>query len=371
MPAIAFFPWVRLDQAVELGSLRLLPYARGKLPGDLLHANQRDIDGVLGAYATHGQQRIRHAALLEVGNWKTGTDADAAVTDLFSARRAIGFAALAERRLFTHFEYCNYDTYALIVQRYHAGATESFSFTTRRRDGGTTQMWSSSSFAFHRPNHIDANATMRLDAALLEALLSLSTPANAHLLEAMDEFNLANTDSSDVPMHTEVVMLKSAFEWMFQIDERASSLVNAITELLADLPPAKPTTPGALHSAWTARWPQARRPLEAWVRDFCAVRGSAAHGKNRAALKTVFNSPHHLAFGSYLFPMLFRKKLAANGVLRLPDVVAEQLRRIDSYLEHDPFSYDMGSGKSHPWHSVDADAMIAAKAHLFYGDNDS
>lgn len=214
MPAIAFFPWAQIDELVEVGPVRLLPYVRGKLAGDRPHASQRDIDGVLAAYAIHGQQRVRQAALLEVGDWRTGTEADAAVSDLFGARRALGFAALADRRLFTHFEYCNFDTYMLIVQRFQTGATDSFAFTTRRRDGGTTHTWSTSSFAFHRPNHVDGNAMMRLDAALLVAVLKLRPPGHAHFLEAMDEFNLANTDSSDVPMHTEVVMMKSAFEWM-------------------------------------------------------------------------------------------------------------------------------------------------------------
>jgi hypothetical protein len=52
------------------------------------------------------------------------------------ARELIAFAALTKRRLFRqHFDYCNYHTYSLIVQRYAPGKADRFVFNSRRRDG--------------------------------------------------------------------------------------------------------------------------------------------------------------------------------------------------------------------------------------------
>jgi hypothetical protein len=57
---------------------------------------------------------------------------------LFRARELVGFAALAGRRLFQgHFDYCNFDTYAFIIQHYDPGNPGAFSFSTRRRDSVT------------------------------------------------------------------------------------------------------------------------------------------------------------------------------------------------------------------------------------------
>lgn len=47
--AIAFFSWTFAERAVSVGPLRLLPYGKGKLPGDQPFVTQTDIDGVLTA----------------------------------------------------------------------------------------------------------------------------------------------------------------------------------------------------------------------------------------------------------------------------------------------------------------------------------
>src|SRR6267142_710509 len=154
--AVAFLQWVYLDQPITIGPLRLLPYHRGKLPGPQPRATQADIDAVLNAYSNRPRNKIKKATILELGEWQTGTDPENALPALFRARNALAFAALSRRRLFRQdFDYCNYDTYSLVVQRYAPGDVGTFAFTSRRRDGGTTQLWSADEFAFHRPNHVD------------------------------------------------------------------------------------------------------------------------------------------------------------------------------------------------------------------------
>lgn len=174
-PAVAFLPWVAIDEPRTIGPLRLLPYHRGKLPGELPNATQADIDGILNAYANRPRNKIKKATILELGEWQTGMDAQDVLPALFRARNALAFAALSHRQLFRqHSGYCNYDTYSLVVQRYAPGNAGTFAFTTRRRDGGTNQLWSSDELAFHRPNHVDPHARLSIDEPLLAALLSLS-----------------------------------------------------------------------------------------------------------------------------------------------------------------------------------------------------
>ena len=151
---------------------------------------------------------------------------------LFRARTAIGFAALASRRLFNgHQDYCCYDTFSLIVQRYRIGDTGMFSFGTRLRDGGTRHMWGSDEFAFQRPLHVDSRARMEFDHRLAQSLFELPLGASAQIFEAISECNSANTDSPDVPEHVEVVMMKSAFEWLLNIKENAKVTIPSIFEV--------------------------------------------------------------------------------------------------------------------------------------------
>lgn len=91
--------------------------------------------------------------------------------------------------------------------------------------------WSNGEFAFQRTLHVSDRWRMHFDVKLAEALLAL--PVAAPMLEAIREFNAANTGSGDVAPHVEVVTVKSALEWLLGIDERRSSLSAALTRFLA------------------------------------------------------------------------------------------------------------------------------------------
>jgi hypothetical protein len=367
MPAaIAFLPWVSVNEPVEVGPLRLLPYQRGRLPGNLLKATQADIDGVLSAYANRPKSKINKATIFELGEWNAGTDAESVAPALFRARNALAFSALANRKLFRqNSDYCNFDTYSLVVQRYAPGNAGTFSFSTRRRDGGTSHLWSSADFSFHRPNHVDLHSRLSIDQPLLATVLALSD-SNSSLLEAMTEFNCANTDSPDVPVHVEIVMMKSAFEWLLNIGERVDEFVVGLNRCLKGISPID-TLKGPLKALWQKARPKASRPLEAWAREFCALRGSSAHGKSRVAPHFIWTAHAHLAFASLLFPLVFKKMAADKGLLKIDDYDVEKLRLVDAYLLHDPFKFDWVHGDTpHPWQEIDIRALCCARAPLFY-----
>lgn len=363
--AIAFFPWAYIDEPSSVGPLRLMPFQRGSLPGHQLHVTQEDIEGVFGAYASRPNRPIDRGTLLEVGDWHSGQDADnATVAALFRARNMVAFSALAQRKLFRqHFGYCNFDAYTLVVQRYLPGETGTFAFDTRRRDGRTSQLWGSDEFAFHRPNHVDSNVRMSLDEPLLTALLGL--PEDHRAYEAIVEFCSANTDSRDVPEHVELVMCKSALEWLFSINSTANALVNALSQTLEGIEPAPAT--GPLLARWKERWPDAQRPLLAWAKDFCAVRGTSAHGQSRERSHFVWQDHQHLAYLALLFPLLVKKILTDEGRMQLDTFDQERLRRLDGFLAYDPFVHDWLNHEAvHPWEAVSSQALIASRAHLFY-----
>ncbi|MCW5887655.1 MAG: hypothetical protein KIT07_05985 [Anaerolineales bacterium] len=363
--ALAFFPWVHVEEPLEFGPVRLLPYqSRPALPGDLPHVRQADIKGVLAAYADRPNKPIRRAALLEFGDWQSGMDiSDEIVTQLFRARNFIAVAALSQRSLFhQNFGYCNYHQYALVVQRYGAGQTGTFAFTTRRRDGGTQQLWGSDEFAFHRPNHAVGNQRITLDGQLLRALAQLPT-SHEHLYEALVEFCSANTDSDDVPLHVELVMCKSAFEWLLGIKPEAKAFVDALRSRIVGITPCDPAK-GPMLEKWEKQWQHETRPLFAWAKEFCASRGVSAHGQARKTF--VWKAHQHLAFAALLFPLLLKKVLADDRLFELSEYDIEQLRYLDHYLAHDPFDHDRLSDVTHPWVEITSHARMRIHAKQLY-----
>lgn len=362
--AIAFFPWVYVEESKTLGPLRLLPYRKEKFPGNLPDAKQVDIDGVLGAYSDRPNRPVMRATLLEYADWYTGMPlSEKNASALFRIRDLVAFSALSQRRLFRgHFDYCNSYTYSLVLQRFRPGDPGTFAFDTRRRDGATSHMWGTDEFAFHRPIHVDYNPKVVLDEKLLTSLLSLPTTHRAH--EAIAEFNAANTDSSDVPGHVELVMSKSAFEWLLQIGTSADALVHALANRLKDIEPA--LFNGPLKSNWERRWQHQPRPLLAWAKDFCAARGVSAHGASRTPF--VWGQHQHLAFISIFFPLLLKVVLAQEGFLEMEARDLEHLRRVEQYLMYDPFVREWDEEDTHPWADVAINARLASSAKLFYPD---
>lgn len=369
--SIAAFPWVHCDEQIEIGSVRLLPYVCGQSPGDLQHARQADLDAILSAYADLPNQVVTRASLLELEDWHTGMDAGTHLYKLFQAKELIAFAALAKRRLFRqHFDYCNYHTYSLVVQRYLPGRADRFSFNSRRRDGTVSHMWASDLFTHLRPSHVSSNSRVDLDRPLLTALLQL--PEDSPLRESIREFNSANTDSDDVPLHVEVVMVKSAFEWLLGINTGVQEFVDALNRLLSSML-APPPTDGPMAERWQRR--RIARPLEAWARDFCDVRGAAAHGERGPAPRFAWPAHAHLVFAAIFFPLVVKKALADRSLLTLSGTDADNLRHIEQLLMIDPFSEEalrLGRENSHPWAEIHYEALWNNLARRLWGnENDA
>lgn len=356
---LAFFPWIAIKDRTEVGPLTLMPYRRGRAPGDLAGATQAQVDAVLSSYSERPRRPVRDAIIMEIDEWRSGSDPAPALDRLFEAREALAFAALANRRLFSgQFGYYSFDTFALVVQSYSATEPGRFAYTTRRRDGGTHNLWSADEFAFHQPLHVHKPMGMHFDDKLLATLLRSE---RANWRDAIFEFNRANTDSPDVPMHVETIMVKSAFERLFGIDQSAAEFARALLSRVGE-PAAQQRVAAPLAGDWRRARPKATRPIDAWAREFCARRGAAAHGIERKAEHFVWSEQAHLAFAAILFPLVFRKIAAEAGEYALSVADTERLRRVDEYVTCDPFSakYVKLTGGPHPWNLID-DACRAAE----------
>jgi hypothetical protein len=212
-------------------------------------------------------------------------------------------------------------------------------------------MWRSEEFAFVMPLHVESKATMKIDEALLAALLK-ADESDKLPYEAIVEFNRANTDSDDVPTHIEIVLVKSAFEYFFDISQNVNEFVDELRKVIPDRDPATKLD-GPLAQRWMDARPKANRPLEAWAREFCDVRGGAAHGKPRGGARFVWPEEAHLAFTSILFPLLVKQRLAGEGFLTIDERDALELAWIEDYLMHDPFAPLPRDGDhEHPWSAV-------------------
>ena len=117
---------------------------------------------------------------------------------------------------------------------------------------------------------------------------------------------------------------------------------------------------------WKKSRPTASRPLEAWAREFCDLRGAAAHGRPDPGDRLVWSEHNHLAFASLLFPLAFKLIAAQRGWFRLSDIDSARVEMIESYLMHDHFSAETPDDDKHPWADLDLEVLIRCSANRIY-----
>ena len=290
---------------------------------------------------------------------------------MFLVRDILGFSTLAARSLFReHSGYCSFHNFLLVVQRFREGQADTFAYTTRRRDGGSINLWSSDEFAFQRPIHVNTSLRPpRPQEALVALLLRDDVPPS--WFEAIREFNHANTDSLDVPLHVETVMMKSAFEQLLGIGVRAEDFERALKGLLPEPRSelAERVREHSLSEKWRKAFPRSARPIYAWAREFCARRGGAAHG-GRKGSHYVWSEESHLAFCSIFFPLILKRVANSRGMYEMQGDDMERLERIDEYVVADPMGHsedeEEGSDLEHPWVKIDNDIELHAIARRMW-----
>jgi hypothetical protein len=360
---LAFFPWLTTETVTEIAGIRLTPYRRRRLPGDKATASQTDVDGIIAAYARRKNVLVDRALLLEVGDWRSGQEANAdVVKELFRVRELLAFCGLAHRQLFRRDQYSNFDTFALTVQSFQANSPGAFSFTVRRRDYGTTHLWDADEFAFLKPLHVEDGARLFFSPALFDSLRRADL-ADAAPFSAIVEFNRANTDG-DVPLHTELVMMKSAFEYLLDIDHHAENFVEALLPLVpAFTSTDKYPCPG--FELWAKRFPKSTRPLESWAREFCVQRNEAGHGARRGGDHHVWSQDAHLAFASMLLPKLVQFLLAQRGFFTPTETDSIHREWTEAYLGFDPFApvptRQRDRAREHEWSRIISEGVVGEK----------
>ncbi|XOF32546.1 MAG: hypothetical protein ACL93V_10980 [Candidatus Electrothrix sp. YB6] len=174
-----------------------------------------------------------------------------------------------------------------------------------------------------------------------------------NIIEAIEEFVLANTDSPNVPEHVELIMIKSAFERLFKIDQHSGNFCRAIKAKLEAVK-APDIEHTEYEAAWHAKRSKSARLIECWAKEFCDMRGVSAHGVKRTnTSRFMWSEFYHLAFASILFPLLIEHELSVLGVIAQSEEAVEKLRHIELYLATNPdYSELEAEYQKHPWHEI-------------------
>lgn len=369
---LAFFPWLRLREHPTVGPYELLPYSRGDEPAGEGTALQATLDTILEPYIAARADPIDDATLICYG----GRDLTAQLTEeertcMFEFSELLAFAGLAARKYFRH-AYWNRDQFRFVIQSF-ARADGGAWIHTRRRDGGTRSYWPHEHYTVARPVHVGTEAVV-LDHALLRALLDLQDADDwTRYREAIETFNLANTDSADLREEVELVLINGAFERLFDLDRgREAELADAFRTCVS------PSTDVAFSDCErfagrpdAADRVGARASLrDAWIRDFFRVRNNLAHGRRESVYPALWNLREHLLLACFIFPVAFKATLEQEGRYELSDDDRCYIDAFEALACADHFTESARDGAVFPWERIIRSAGVARRIHHFFAARD-
>jgi len=180
--------------------------------------------------------------------------------------------------------------------------------------------------------------------------------------EAINAFNLANTDSEAVPPHMELILLHGAFERALGAKGGDThEFVAKLSEFLQISARVQCRTRGAIQPK-----PRVNEPfvLEAWARDFCVSRGSVAHGHDYAASKPTWSLRNHLLLATYLLPLVMKRVLAKSGMLVMRDEDAALIDAFECLACFDHFARS-SQRTTPPWRRIMTEVELDLMARKF------
>jgi len=315
MPTLAFFPWLQLSPGFTVGDFELVPYERATFAGPDAAA----VDALLRPYEEVANLSVRDATLLRVHPARLTDDlTEEQVNGAFTFGQMLSFAGLARRQFFQHTGYYNHDHFQMIVQRYD-DPTRGVGVVTRRRDGFDQNLVTAKVHRVQRPDHVH-RSRVAIDVPLLTALNACTVHPNAdEFIDSMLTYNMANTDSSAVQPHVELVLSVGAFERVLGCrNGNHNDLANAFLAALvprADIGRAD----CARLRAHPNKSPKATTVREVWIRDLFSLRGDLAHGKVGPEYPSIWSLREHLLLAAYVFPFVMKVQLERAGLYALTD----------------------------------------------------
>lgn len=362
MGMVAFFPWLRVREPIQVGGFHLfLHHGGAPLPlGVAASASLEDLKRLLSPYRIHAQHAMSAHCLLHLGEGALDAELDPDGREaVFRFARHLAVAGLATRR-FDGSPLGSYSAsghYQLIVQQFPTPFAGSVVVGHRRKDGHTRVLIASSAQHFQIPEHLVGQAQPKFDLPLLHALeaahAALDTKSWGPYQASITQFLMANSDSPDVPLDAESIATYAALERLVDADQDLKDFQRKLLACLA-VPDGEEWS-GELRAELLPE----RKPRDAvgpWLKDLFVLRGNAGHGYPVSKLRSAPWEQHeHLLAGAFVYPLALKCKLQQAGYYRLTSQDVIDIVGLDLLLTSRPFLGTESEGEARPTEVTDAE----------------
>lgn len=324
MATLAFLPWKTIKMAVDIGPYRLIPYTLG---------SDKNFDQVLSNFQNQSGRVIRSATIIFIKDQDPIQDlTQEQINIMLELGEIVALSFLSTRKLFSDFDYTNYHSLRTVVQKFKP-ASPGITVIARRRDGEMMNYMDEKTAIVKADYHIHIENSIHLDEEFCQALFKYSQNEDRPLLESIFLYLQANTDSSDVMLHSELVLICGAIESVLNIkngntNELVAAFCNSIGKNLL-LDPELKGSDKFKEATATKTHQKASDIREVWIKDFYITRGDIAHGRKIPQYTSQWSIQEHVILASEIFPLLLKLKLQDSGVYEMTEDDLERIFLFD------------------------------------------
>lgn len=359
---LAFFPWLELKEQLDTPYFKTVAYRKDVAPGP--GPEQAVIQDMLSPYKNAGRSVASCTLLLLKDQELLEEFSEKARKEAFIYAELIAFCGLSNRTFFNTVQigYVNRDDFTFYIQsrQEDSGAVV---INSRRRDGNKTSIFSRDVLNFPRPAHLGTNFPVDIDRDLLHSLIAAQETAEwERYWEAIIGFGRSNTDNPSISDEAEIVLMIGAFQRLCDVDHSVDKILPVLSQII---PPRNPIPPSSCKrftddKDLLQKYCRSNSMLEAWMRDFFAIRGQKGHGRIEIPFKTAWASHEHLLLGSFLFPLLLKSILATEGHYKLSTQDKSELDLFEELAAARLFEVNRkeGEGEIWPWNDIHESAFF-------------
>jgi hypothetical protein len=365
---IAFMPWLELDFDCEVGGVTFIPF-RGQKGAvhPALKGVETELATILSSYVDlKGNPRTDCAVATVAGRGWNLDDGE----DFQSVNRAASLlflAAWSENKYYASSQLVNSAHFRIVWQRFQPDVTWT-ALVTRRRDGRTTDGgYLHGEIKISRPLQCSLHTAAKPDLDLLKAFDKAGdgSPTMARLATALPFVELANTDDDMMSYHAEAILMASAFEQLLDGDGKSYLLVKAFEPHFAS--DGSVTVEEALsvrpdiyldpkHEQEQRKWWVHKK----WIEEIYRLRNKAAHRGETQGQKWAWNPFEHLVMAAFVFPLVVKRMLEAEGVYQQTDHDIGSGKAIDRLLASTGWAQEARPNESvvSRWSQIVSDQVV-------------
>lgn len=352
--AVAFLPWVVLKCDHEVCGVRFVRFLDDEgVPHPTLTDVAVDLVKILSGYVDVEGDPVENCtvALTSPNGWNI--DPEETFDNVTEAASLLFLAGFANNEYFpgNRGPYVNSIHFRVIGQRFMPGSGW-VTLASKRRDGrnldggrqhGEVKSSQPLQCSRHQISEPDDQVLRALDLAR-----SSKSETAQRLKTALPFVELANTDDDLMNWHAEAVLMACAFEQMLEADGSKRDLVVnfapffnsfgsvTVQQALAERPDVflDPEYESAQRDWWIHK---------KWIEELYQVRNKVAHRGSIAGRAWAWNSFEHLVMAAFVFPLMLKAMLQAEGHYAMTARDRGSCRAIDKLLA----SVDWGDRSSH------------------------